>query len=237
MSKRDEKEKMTVNNYIKHYIEIDCVIFNLQDDGVKILLVKEIDDNYVTQWRLAHDWLKKDKTILETASSILKRCIGESNAYLEQVKAFGFSSSSSLKEDISIGYYALVRSITNDLKNHIADGNMKWIGINETECLNHKDTVILGFCLQELRDIICKRAIGFNLLPEKFTLSQIIRLYEEILGIDFDKSNFRRKILKIGLLDDSNEKEENVSHRAAKFYKLSSYQHEFLLNKELNFQI
>ncbi|HSD07125.1 NUDIX hydrolase [Flavobacterium sp.] len=236
MSKKDEKEKITFNNYVKHYIEINCVIFNLQNDGLKFLLVKEIDDNNLIHWRLAHDWLKKDKTIQETASTILIRC-GYNNFYLKQVKAFGFTSSSSLKEDISIGFYAFVQNVSNDLKNHIAAGTMKWVGINEIAELNRNDVEILNFCLQELQDIIRKTAVGFNLLPEKFTLMQIIRLYEEILGIEIDKSNFRRKILKIGLLCDLNEKEENVSHRAARFYKLSSSQHDFLLEKELNFQI
>ncbi|PKB18281.1 NUDIX hydrolase [Flavobacterium sp. 5] len=235
MNARDEKEKMTVKNYKKYYIEIDCAIFNLQEDGLKVLVVKDIDDLGVTHWRLAHDWLKKDKTILETASGILKRCIGENSSYLEQVKAFGFTSSYSIKEDISIGYYALVRIISNDLEKHIAEGHTKWIGINETSCLNDKDTVILNYCIQEIRDSICKTAIGFNLLPEKFTLAQIIHLYKEILGIDIDKSNFRRKILATGLLSDLYEKEENVSHRAARFYKLSLQHQEILLNKELNF--
>jgi len=236
MSKKDEKEKMTINNYVKHYIEINCVIFNLQDDGLKFLLVKESDDSNLTRWRLAHDWLKKDKTIQETASSILIKC-GYNNFYLKQVKAFGFTSSASSKEDISIGFYAFVKNISNDLKNHIAAGTMKWVGINEIAELNYNDAEILSFCLQELQDIIRKTAVGFNLLPEKFTLMQIIRLYEEILGIEIDKSNFRRKILKMGLLCYLHEKEENVAHRAARFYKLNSPQQEFLLTKELNFQI
>ncbi len=115
------------------------------------------------------------------------------------------------------------------------NADVKWVGINEIVGLNDKHKIILDFSLKELRSNICKSAVGFNLLPQKFTLLQVINLYEEILGIEINKSNFRRKLLQTGIVNDSNEKEEDVSHRAARFYSLNIQQHEGVSQREINF--
>ena len=187
----------------------------------------------VITWGLANDYIKKGETILSTAHNILKNYINGDQFFLEQLKAFSYQSSSSIQEDISIAYYALVKR--DNSKDHLFNADVKWIGINEIVGLNDKHKVILDFSLKELRKNICKSAVGFNLLPEKFTLLQVINLYEEILGIEINKSNFRRKLLQTGIVHDSNEKEEDVSHRAARFYSLNLQHHEVLSQREINF--
>ncbi|MFG4001349.1 NUDIX hydrolase [Flavobacterium aquidurense] len=231
MKKEDEKENPAVQ-YSTNAIEIDCVIFNFQGDILKVLLVKQKDKQ--GNWGLANDRIKAGETISGTAHNILRKYIGFDNFFLEQLKAFGYPSPSSSQEEISIGYYAMVKR-DNDLDNAIFNPDVEWIGINEISGLNDKHKVILDYSLKELRRNICKSAIGFTLLPEKFTLLQVMHLYEEILGIEINKSNFRRKILQMGLVHDANEKEEAVSHRAAKFYTVNLKQHEMLAHRELNF--
>lgn len=235
MERGDEKIKNSSSQYTSNRIEIDCVIFNFEGESLKVLLVKHKDNQGKLNFELAKDYIKEGDTISGTAQNILKKYIGVDNFFLEQLKAFGYPSSSSSQEDIAIGYYAMVKKNIEDIENDIFNPNVAWIGINEISGLNDKHKVILDYSLKELRKNICKSAIGFNLLPDKFTLLQVIHLYEEILGIEINKSNFRRKILQMDLVHDSNEKEEAVSHRAAKFYTINLKQQEVLSQRELNF--
>lgn len=235
MERGDEKGKNTTSQYTSKRIEIDCVIFNFEGESLKVLLVKHKDNQGNLKFELANDYIKEGETISGTAQNILRKYIGVDNSFLEQLKAFGCPSPSSSQEDISIGYYAMVKKDIEDIENEIFNPNVVWVGINEIKGLNDKHKAILDYSLKELRKNICKSAIGFNLLPEKFTLLQVIHLYEEILGIEINKSNFRRKILQMDLVHDSNEKEEAVSHRAAKLYRIDLEQQEMLSQRELNF--
>lgn len=235
MERGDEKGKNTTSQYTSKRIEIDCVIFNFEGENLKVLLVKHKDNQGNLKFELANDYIKEGETISGTAQNILRKYIGVDNSFLEQLKAFGCPSPSSSQEDISIGYYAMVKKDIEDIENEIFNPNVVWVGINEIKGLNDKHKAILDYSLKELRKNICKSAIGFNLLPEKFTLLQVIHLYEEILGIEINKSNFRRKILQMDLVHDSNEKEEAVSHRAAKLYRIDLKQQEMLSQRELNF--
>jgi 8-oxo-dGTP diphosphatase len=235
MERGDENGKNTTSQYTSKRIEIDCVIFNFERESLKVLLVKHKDNQGNLKFELANDYIKEGETISGTAQNILRKYIGVDNSFLEQLKAFGCPSPSSSHEDISIGYYAMVKKDIEDIENEIFNPNVVWVGINEIKGLNDKHKAILDYSLKELRKNICKSAIGFNLLPEKFTLLQVIHLYEEILGIEINKSNFRRKILQMDLVHDSNEKEEAVSHRAAKLYRIDLKQQEMLSQRELNF--
>lgn len=234
MKKGDENEsKIAKQQYSTSRIEIDCAIFNFQDDSLKVLLLKQKDEKGNLNVTLASDWIKDGETIVSTAENILKKYSDEDQVFLEQLKAFSYPSKLSSQEDISIGYYALLKRDPT-LKN-TSNCNVEWTAINEISGLNDKHQVILDYSLNELRKNICKSTIGFNLLPEKFTLLQVMHLYEEILGIDINKSNFRRKILQMGIILDSNEKEVDVSHRAAKFYKVDLQHNEMLSQRELKF--
>ncbi len=233
MEKGDEKVRKTAGQNSGNIIEIDCVIFNFEDDSLKVLLVKQKENQGNVSWRLANDYIKKNETMSSTAQNILERYIGNDQFFLKQLKAFGYSSQSSLQEDISIGYYALVKR--GKISNETLSEDVKWIGIHEITGLNDKHKAILDYSVKELRKNICSSAIGFNLLPEKFTLLQVIRLYEEILNIEINKSNFRRKLFQMDLVNDSNEKEQDVSHRAARFYSLNLKKDEMLAQKTLDF--
>ncbi|MGE6353944.1 NUDIX hydrolase [Flavobacterium sp. NPDC079362] len=235
MEKGDENSKNTSNQYSANRIAIDCVIFNFEEESLKVLLIKKKDNQGNIKRELANDYIKDGETILSTAHNILQKYIRFDNFFLEQLKAFGYPSQSSSQEDISIGYYAMVKRDYDDLENDLFNPDVEWVSINEIAGLNEKHKVILDYSLKELRKNICKSAIGFNLLPDKFTLLQVMHLYEEILGIEINKSNFRRKILQMGLIHDSNEKEEDVSHRAAKFYSVNLQGQEMLSHREINF--
>lgn len=235
MRNGEKNKKSEIKHYSSIKVEIDCVIFNLDNNILKILLVKQTDDDGIVNWRFANDCIKQGETIAGTANNIIKKYTGSDHFFIEQLKAFGYSTVSSSDENISIAYYGLIKRDQNVLEREQVYTDMKWIDVNEIEGLNDKDKLILDFSIKELRRNICQSTIGFNLLPEKFTLLQVVHLYEKVLGIEINKSNFRRKILQLGLVQDLNEKEENVSHRAAKFYTLKLQFQEILTNGDFSF--
>nr|WP_315250368.1 NUDIX hydrolase [uncultured Flavobacterium sp.] len=235
MKKGKKNEKNEIKYYSSVKIEIDCVIFNLDNNTLKILLVNHTDDEGIVSWRFANDCIKQGETIASTANNIIKKNTGYDYFFIEQLKAFGYSTISSLDENISIAYYGLIKRDQNVLEREQTYADIKWVDINEIEGLSEKDRVILDYSLSQLRRNVCQSTIGFNLLPEKFTLLQVVHLYEKILGIEINKSNFRRKILQLGLVQDLNEKQENVSHRAAKFYTLKLQFQEIVSNGDFNF--
>lgn len=233
MKKGDEKIRKIAGQYSGNLIEVDCVIFNFEEDSLKVLLVKQKAHQENVSWGLAHDYIKKGETMSGTAQNIIKKYIGFDQFFLAQLKAFGYSSRSSSQEDIAIGYYALLKR--GSAVNKPLNEDVKWIGIHEITGLNERHKIILDYSVKELRKSMCSSAIGFNLLPEKFTLLQVIHLYEEILDIEINKSNFRRKLFQMDLVNDSNEKEADVSHRAARFYSVNLKNNEMLAQKTLDF--
>jgi len=207
-------------NAARHYtISIDFVIFNFDDGGLQVLLVN--NQNKKENWELPSHLISEGETIESTSNQILKKYVGAKDFYTEQLKVFNHTSQYPQSDNITIGYYALVKKDKCYLENELKSLEVQWCKIDKALDLNYKHSMILDCSLKKLRRRICESAIGFNLLPEKFTLLQAMHLYEDILGIEMNKSNFRRKIFKMGLVLDIDEKEEDVSHRAAKFYKFN----------------
>lgn len=234
MKKEELKKSANHNSYLNDKIEIDCVIFNFEQGCLKVMLVKHQDCSGNIGWGLASDKLREGETMSGTARKILKNYIGVDHFFLEQLKAFGYRSLASMREDISIGYYALIKTEQSNAENEKFNSDVLWVSINEIPDLNDKHKVILDFSLKELRKNICSSAIGFNLLPEKFTLLQVMHLYQEVLGIQVNKSNFRRKILQTGLIKGLSEKEEDVPHRAAILYSLNISPKQFFCKRRVN---
>ncbi|MFD2827751.1 NUDIX hydrolase, partial [Leeuwenhoekiella polynyae] len=141
-----------------------------------------------------------------------------------------------LSRVITIGYYALIKEEDYDLKAGATAAEVAWFKVSKVKDLIYDHAQILEIGLKRLRRRIKQEPIGFNLLPQKFTLLQLMHLYEEILGKEMDKPNFRRKILKMNLLTPLNEKEKDVSHRAAKLYQFNPETYQQLLEKGFNFE-
>lgn len=231
MEINDDRKTATARQY---FISINCVIFNFDDGGLKVLLVT--DQNEKENYALPGHWISEGETIESTCNQILKRYVGVEDFYIEQLKAFNYTSQYPPSDEITIGYYALVKKENSFQNNDKKQSDVLWCKIDEAFNLNYKHRMILDFSLKELRRQISQSPLGFNLLPEKFTLLQAMHLYEEILGIEMNKSNFRRKIFKMGLVLDLDEKEEDVSHRAAKFYKFNVESYKKLEQRGLNFR-
>jgi 8-oxo-dGTP diphosphatase len=217
-------------------VTIDCVIFGFNKASLEVLLVQHAEGESVGKWGLLGGYLKKTESADEAAQRIVYELTTLENIYLEQLKAFTDPQRVSEKRIITIGYYTLVNREDYNIKASLTVIEAKWYKIKDVPDLIFDHNEILDFSLMQLRNRVRQAPIGFNLLPEKFTLLQLMHLYEEILGIELDKSNFRRKILHMKLLVVLDEKQQDVSHRAAKLYKFDPDIYKKLTEKGFNFE-
>ncbi|SNR54590.1 NUDIX domain-containing protein [Flavobacterium sp. ov086] len=217
-------------------ISIDCVIFSFDKKNLEVLLVHHAIGESAGKWGVLGGNPELEEGIDHAALRILYELTSLDNIYLEQLKAFTDPDRVRSERVITIGYYTLVNREDYNIKASVSVFEAKWFKINEVPKLIFDHNEILEFSLMQLRNRVRQAPIGFNLLPEKFTLLQLMHLYEEILGIELDKSNFRRKILHMKLLVELDEKQQDVSHRAAKLYKFDEAIYKKLTEKGFNFE-
>ncbi|MBX9852530.1 MAG: NUDIX hydrolase [Cytophagaceae bacterium] len=218
-------------------ISIDCVIFGFDETGLKILLIKRAGEPQKGKWALPGGFVQTNEDLDSSAKRILKELTGLSNIYLDQLYTFGEVDRYPLRRVISIAYYALVKIRDYNLK---ASANAKeaiWHPIDQAPKLVFDHNKILNNGIEKLRNNVRFHPIGFELLPKKFTLSQLQQLYEAILDKALDKRNFRKKILSMDLLINLNESQQGVAHRAAKLYQFDKNKYKELKARGFNFEI
>lgn len=233
------KTTSVVTRGTKSFIEgisLDCVLFSFDKKNLEVLLVHHAEGESIGRWGLLGGNLHLEESVDEAALRILYELTGLDNIYLEQLKAFTDPDRVKTERVITIGYYTLVNREDYNIKASISVYEAKWFKIKDVPDLIFDHNEILDFSLMQLQNRVRQAPIGFNLLPEKFTLLQLMHLYEEILGIELDKSNFRRKILHMKLLVALDEKQQDVSHRAAKLYKFDPEIYKKLTEKGFNFE-
>jgi len=227
-----DREELLPEDCIKN-ISVDNLIFSVHEGELKVLLVKYTEGLGADQWGLVGHWIKKDESLEQAASRVVKEITGSDNLYLDQLGAFGDVERYPLRRIITIAYYSLVRhdETLATLGNQTTQVN--WFNIHQLPELvfDHKDIITAG--IEHLRYKVRHEPVGFSLLPEKFTLLELQEIYESILNKKLDKPNFRRKILKMNLLIDCQEKQKNVAHRAARLYRFDIHVYQKL--KEFGF--
>ncbi|TRW26688.1 NUDIX hydrolase [Flavobacterium zepuense] len=232
----DKESGRTIERTVMNAITIDCVIFGFDKDSLEVLLVQHGEGIRKGEWGLPGGWIKATESIDAAAHRLLAELTGLDKIYLEQLKAFGDPDRFPLGRVITIGYFAMIKKEDFNVKAGFTASDAKWYKINEIPPLIYDHTEIFQYSLANLRNRVRQAPVGFNLLPEKFTLFELMKLYEEILGIKMDKSNFRRKILHMKLLRPLDEKQKDVTHRAAQLYVFDEAIYEKLTKKGFNFE-
>jgi len=232
----DRESGRTIERTVMNAITIDCVIFGFDKDGLEVLLVQHGEGIRKGEWGLPGGWIKETESIDAAAHRLLGELTGLDKIYLEQLKAFGDPDRFPLGRVITIGYFAMIKKEDFNVKAGSTASDAKWYKISEIPPLIYDHTEIFQYSLANLRNRVRQAPVGFNLLPEKFTLFELMKLYEEILGIKMDKSNFRRKILHMKLLRPLDEKQKDVTHRAAQLYVFDETIYEKLTKKGFNFE-
>lgn len=218
-------------------LSIDNLVFGLDDDELKILLVKQTDPLHQGKWALPGGWIRYDENLRDAAYRLLEELTGVSDLYLEQLKTFGRVDRFPSERVVTIAYYALVSADNFSLVAGQSAADVNWQSVNRLPELVYDHAEIVEHGLKVLRHQVCHQPIGFNLLPEKFTLLQLQALYEAILNTKLDKPNFRRKIMKMNLLSPCNEKQQGVPHRAASLYRFDAEAYKHLSESGFAFEI
>ncbi|MFP9099624.1 NUDIX hydrolase [Flavobacterium sp. RHBU_24] len=232
----DKESGKVVERTVINAITIDCVVFGFDEGSLEVLLVQHGEGIRKGEWGLPGGWIKETESTDAAAHRILAELTGLDDIYLEQLKAFGEPDRFPLGRVITIGYNALIKREDYNIKAGSTASAAQWYKIKDIPRLIYDHNGILDYSLMHLRHRVKQEPIGFNLLPEKFTLFELMRLYEEILGTVMDKSNFRRKFLRMKLLAPLDEKQKDVSHRAAQLYKFDEKIYEKLTKKGFSFE-
>ncbi|ABD81766.1 NUDIX hydrolase [Saccharophagus degradans] len=224
------------SNVIKE-VSIDCVVFGLNNGELEVLVVRHGEGISKGGWALPGGFILVDEDLDAAASRLLKDLTGLDNIYLEQLQAFGGVDRFPGERVVTIAYYALVRAEDYNLIAGFTASHVEWQKVSQREHLIYDHDEILEFGLGRLKHKVQHEPIGFNLLPEKFTLLQLQELYEAILDVKLDKPNFRRKMTKMGLLVPCNEKQKDVPHRAAALYRFDKEIYEQLTKQGFSFEV
>ncbi len=224
-------------NTIIDALSIDCLIFGFKNSELDILLVQHGEGISKGKWALPGGWIKYSEGMDEAASRILKALTGVSNIYLEQLRAFGRVDRYPTKRVITIAYYALVKPEDYTLQAGFTAADAKWFKVNDVPLLPYDHPSILKQALEYLKHKLRHEPIGFNLLPKKFTLLQLQELYEALLNKKLDKPNFRRKLMNMNLLVPCQEKQTDVSHRAASLYRFDKKIYDKLAERGFTFEL
>lgn len=242
-----------MSNNICSNISVDCVIFGFDFSQLNVLLIerKLEDDKGKTLFfdhTLVGNHVRVEETLDAAATRILKESTGLSNIYLEQFYTFG--DPKRLKKDrakiwlksidknpdarvVSIGYFSLIN--ISDVHVSYTQRHASWYNTDNIENLGFDHNEIFEKAKEALQTKIKTHPIAFELLPQKFTLSQLQKLYEVVLEIEIDKRNFRKKVATATYIVPLNEKQQNVSHKPAQLYIFSREIFEATKKKDFNF--
>jgi 8-oxo-dGTP diphosphatase len=218
-------------------LTVDCVVFGLDEQALKILLIQRNLEPFREHWALPGGFVHLDETLDEAAFRELREETGLSRVFLEQLFTFGRIDRDPRERVVSVAYYALVKLHDHQVQAATDAKDAAWFAIDDLPALAFDHQEILETALQRLQSKVRYQPIGFELLPKKFTLTQLQSLYEIVLERDLDKRNFRKKVLALGLLEDLNEIEQDVSHRAARLYRFDEKKYRSLLRQGFNFEL
>lgn len=241
--------KKVINN-----ISVDCVIFGFHSNSLKVLLTErklmdeETGELIVNDYTLQGHHVLDGENLDDAAARVLMEKTGLNNIFLMQFYAFGDTDRIRSKKDqcwtkvnhpnidsqvFSVGYYSLVDSSkVNPDRNH---RYTRWFPINNLPELGYDHQKIIMKALDYLRIQIRREPIAFELLPEKFTLTQMQRLFEAILGVKLDKRNFRKKVSQMKYVVSLNEKQNGVAHKPAQVFLFSKDVYEKTKKEKMDF--
>lgn len=232
ISNASQSEETIPEDCIRN-ITVDNLIFTLHDSKLKVLLVKYNRGLATNKWGLIGHWVRNDENLEDAASRVVKKTTNVDDLYLDQLGAFGNVGRYPAGRIITIAFYSLIRHEETNLISGENALECEWFDVYNLPELMFDHADILTAALNYLKYKVRHEPIGFNLLPEKFTLLELQETYEAILNKKLDKPNFRRKIQKMNLLINCKEKQKKVAHRAATLYRFDINVYEKL--KEFGF--
>lgn len=205
-------------DYPRPAVTVDLVIFTIAEDDLKVLLIRRAQEPFKGKWALPGGFVEMDESLEKAAARELEEEVGVSDVYLEQLYSFGDPGRDPRGRVISVAYFALVDASRQSIQAADDAADAEWHSVFKPPKLAFDHRKILDYAVWRLRNKIEWTTVGYELLPKKFTLSELQRVYEIILQKPVDKRNFRKKILAQGQIKELNEIRTEGAHRPARLY-------------------
>lgn len=220
----------------KMYVATDCIIFGFEEGKLKLLIFRRRVEPLKGEWSLIGSFVKLNEDVESAAQRVLKEITGLENVFMEELRVYGEANRDPGYRCVTIGQYALIR--INDYDKELVEKHgAHWYYLEEVPNLVLDHDQMVKDALGRLRRKARYQPIGFELLPEKFTIPQLQQLYEAIYQTEFDARNFRKKVLSYNVLIKLDEKDKTTSRRGAFLYKFDHSNYSRLLKSGFNFEI
>ncbi len=223
--------------YERPAMTTDCVVFGLDDEDLKVLLIQRDIPPFEGKWALPGGFVRVGESLDNCARRELKEETGLRDVFLEQLYTFGQPKRDPREHVVTVAYYALVNLVDHPPKADTDARNAAWFPFEDIPRLAFDHETILETARKRIQGKLRYEPIGFELLPEKFTLTELQKLYERILDQPIDKRNFRKKVQKLGILEETDEIQSDVAHRAARLYRFDETQYRKLIEDGMNFEL
>jgi 8-oxo-dGTP diphosphatase len=223
--------------YPRAALTVDCVVFGFDEDELKVLLIQRGLEPFKGRWALPGGFVRVEETLDDAARRELSEETGLQNVFLEQLYTFGNVNRDPRERVVSVAYFALVKLSDHRAKAATDAANAEWFPISKVPKLAFDHADILATALPRLKGKVRYQPIGFELLPPKFTLSQLQHIYEAVLEAELDKRNFRKKVLGFDLLIPLKEKQMVGRHRPAQLFRFNADKYEKLKKRGFNFEL
>jgi ADP-ribose pyrophosphatase YjhB (NUDIX family) len=224
-------------DYPRPALTTDCIIFGFDGIALNVLLIERKNEPFKGFWAFPGGFVNMDEDTETGAKRELFEETGLKDVYIEQLYTFSDTDRDPRGRVISVTYYALVRS---NRYNPIAGDDAKstqWFPVHQLPALAFDHEKIFEIAYSRLKNKIRYQPVCFELLNEQFTFPELLRLYEVILDTQLDRRNFRKKMLNTGLLIPMDNKQPNVPHKAARYFRFDREKYKELRNEGLNFRI
>lgn len=224
------------NTEDKVLLAVDCIIFGFDEEELKILLIKRDFEPEKGKWSLMGGFLHKDETLDIAASRVLDNLTGIQNIYMEQLYSFSKVDRDPVERTISVAYYALI-NIKEHKEELIEQYSAKWFSLKDFPKLIFDHNRMVDHAISRLRYRAATKPIGFELLPQKFTMRQLQKLYEAIWDRELDKRNFTSKFQALGILRKLDEKETGSSKKGSYLYTFDKNNYDLKITEGFEFKL
>lgn len=223
--------------YPRAALTVDCVVFGFDGGELQVLLIRRGLEPFKDHWALPGGFVHVEETLDDAARRELAEETGLHDVFLEQLYTFGAVERDPRERVVSVAYYALVKPADHTTAAATDAAEARWFPVSAIPSLGFDHAAIFDTALTRLRGKLTYQPIGFELLPPKFTLTHLQRLYESVLGTALDKRNFRKKVLSHDLLIPLSETHREGTHRPAQLFRFDPVRYEKLKKKGFLFEI
>lgn len=220
-------------------LTIDCVIFglDLDEETLKVMLIQRDVAPYEGVWAIPGGFVRPGETLMQAATRELEEETGIKDVFLEQLYTFGDPDRDPRGWIVSVAYYALVSPDKHDIRATADAREAQWFPVTSLPRLAFDHDEIFAKALERIRGKLTYAPLGFELLPQKFTIKQLQKVYEIVLGRTLDNRNFRKKIFAMDVLRELGEMQKGVPHRAARLYKFDERKYNQMIKRGLSFEL